>query len=134
MFIRKHHRHHRPHVSDIFRLGAAVGESVIGCAVMGRPMARALCDGWTLEVVRLCILDDAPRNSHSWLLAKSWKAAQALGYRKLITYTLPEEGGASLRGAGWRCVGQAGGGSWSCPSRPRVDKHPLQVKMKWEKP
>ena len=55
----------------------------------------------------------------------------AMGYRKLITYTLPEEGGASLRGAGFKCIGKAGGGSWSVPSRPRVDTHPLQTKMKW---
>lgn len=132
VFVDAHHRHHKAHVSDIFRIGAAVGGEVIGVAVVGRPMARALCDGWTVEVVRLCVSDAAPRNACSWLYARAWRAAQALGYKKMITYTLPEEGGASLRGAGWRCIGQAGGGSWGRPCRPRVDTHPLQVKMKWE--
>ena len=132
-FVALHHRHHKPHVSDICRIGAALDSEVVGVAVLGRPMARMLCNGWTLEVVRLCASEAAPRNACSWLLARAWRAAQALGYRKLITYTLPEEGGASLRGAGWTCVGQAGGGSWSTPSRPRVDMHPTQEKIKWEK-
>ena len=55
----------------------------------------------------------------------------ALGYRKLITYTLPEEGG-QLRAAGWKCIGEAGGGSWSRKARARVDTHPQQVKLRWE--
>jgi hypothetical protein len=58
--------------------------------------------------------------------------ARALGYRRLVTYTLPEEGGASLHGAGWRCVGEAGGGSWSRDDRPRFDLHPTKVKLRWE--
>ena len=28
--------------------------------------------------------------------------------------------------------GQSGGGSWSRESRPRVDLHPLQEKLRWE--
>ncbi len=66
------------------------------------------------------------------LYGACWRAARALGWRKLITYTLEEEGGASLRGAGWKCIGQAGGGSWSRKTRPRVDQHPTQVKLRWE--
>ena len=62
----------------------------------------------------------------------AWRAAKALGYRRLITYTLNTEPGTSLRGAGWKLIGERGGGSWSVPSRPRVDKHPLQMKLLWE--
>jgi len=58
--------------------------------------------------------------------------ALAMGYQRLITYTLPEEGGASLRASGFALIGQAGGGSWSRPSRPRVDLAPLQQKLRWE--
>lgn len=29
--------------------------------------------------------------------------------------------------AAWR-----GGGSWNCPSRPRLDKHPTEKKFAWE--
>jgi hypothetical protein len=87
-------------------------------------------DGWTAEVTRLATTGE--RNACSMLYRAAWRAAKALGYRRLITYTLPEEGGASLRGARFKCLGQAGGGNWGRDSRPRVDKHPTQRKLKWE--
>ena len=129
-FVRAHHRHHKPSVGDVFCLGASDGEKIVGVAVVGRPVARALCDGATLEITRLAT--DGTRNACSFLYGASWRAARALGWRRLVTYTLPSEGGASLRAAGWRLIGEAGGGSWSRPSRPRVDTAPLQVKIRWE--
>jgi hypothetical protein len=87
--------------------------------IVGRPVARMLDNGWTLEVNRCCT--DGTRNACSLLYGAAWRAAKALGYRRLITYTLPEEGGASLRGAGWKDLGLRGGGNWNVPSRPRVD-------------
>jgi hypothetical protein len=87
-------------------------------------------DGFTAEVTRCCT--DGTRNACSMLYRAAWRAARAMGYRKLITYTLAEEGGASLRASGWRIVGEVTGRSWSCPSRPRVDKHPTQGKLRWE--
>ena len=69
------------------------------------------------------------------LYAAAWRATKALGYQKLITYTLPKEGGASLRAAGWSVVGETiSTKGWSRRSRPRVDTHPLQAKLKWEAP
>lgn len=129
-FIRQYHRHHQPPVGHKFAIGAAVGDRVCGVATVGRPVSRALDDGWTLEVTRLAT--DGTRNAASALYGACRRAAWALGYRRLVTYTLPEEGGASLRAAGYRFVGEAGGGSWSAPSRPRVDKHPLQRKWRRE--
>ena len=66
------------------------------------------------------------------LYGAAWRAAKALGYRKLITYTLASEEGASLRAAGWEVVGEVKGRSWNTPSRPRVDKNPAQDKFRWE--
>jgi hypothetical protein len=129
-FIRQHHRHHAPVPGAKFCVGVASGDEICGVAIVGRPVSRVLDDDWTLEVNRTCT--DGTRNACSMLYGACARATFALGYRKLITYTLPEEGGASLRGAGWRCLGERGGGSWSCPSRPRVDTHPLQVKLCWE--
>lgn len=129
-FVRRHHRHHRPPVGCKFCVAVSAGGAVVGVAQVGRPVSRALDDGWTLEVNRLCT--DGHRNACSMLYAAAWRAARALGYRKLVTYTLREEGGASLRAAGWRVVAETDGGSWSCPSRPRVDTHPLQAKLRWE--
>ncbi len=129
-FVRQHHRTHGPVPGAKFCLGVSDGETVAGVAIVGRPVARTLDDGWTLEVNRVCT--DGTRNVNSMLYAACWRAARALGYRRLVTYTLAEEGGARLRGAGWKCIGQRGGGSWSCPSRPRVDRHPLQASLRWE--
>ena len=105
--------------------------TVRGVAMVGRPVARHLDDGWTMEINR--VATDGARNACSMLYAAAWRAARALGYRRVITYTLPEEGGASLRGAGWRLIGEAGGGSWSRRRRPRVDLAPTQTKLRWEK-
>lgn len=129
-FVAAHHRHHRPSRGGLFAVAAADQGEIAAVAVVGRPVARALQDGWTAEVTRLC--STGARNACSMLYAACWRAARALGWRKLITYTLPEEGGASLRAAGWKLIGEAGGGSWSCRSRPRVDLHPLQAKLRWE--
>lgn len=129
-FVTAYHRHHKPTVGHIASLAVSEGDTVRGVAIVGRPVARMLDDGFTAEVLRCCT--DGTRNACSMLYGAAWRAVRALGYRKLVTYTLPEEGGASLRGAGWRCIGKAGGGSWSCPSRPRVDTHPLQEKLRWE--
>lgn len=130
-FVGMHHRHHRPPVGHKFSLAVAGEDQEIhGVAIVGRPVARHLDDGWTLEVMR--VATDGTRSANSALYGACRRAAWALGYRRLATYTLPSESGASLRGAGWRVIGEAGGGSWSCPSRPRVDHHPLERKLRWE--
>lgn len=129
-FVDAHHRHHGPARGCLFCVAVSDAEQVRGVAIVGRPVARMLDDGWTAEVVR--IATDGARNACSMLYAAAWRAARAIGYRRLVTYTLPEEGGASLRAAGWTCVGEAGGGSWSRASRPRVDLHPTQIKLRWE--
>lgn len=130
-FVSQHHRHHRPTVGHKFSLGVADEQGEIrGVAIVGRPVARMLDNGLTLEVNR--VATDGCPNACSALYAAAWRAAKALGYRRLITYTLVSEPGTSVRAAGWKCLGERGGGSWNVPSRPRVDRHPLQIKMLWE--
>lgn len=131
-FILEHHRHHKPPIFHKFSLAVADDTGDIhGVATIGRPIARFLDNGWTLEVNRLAT--DGTENACSALYSAAWRATKSLGYIKLITYILKDESGNSLRGSGWRCVGERGGGSWSRKSRPRVDSHPLQKKVLWEK-
>lgn len=129
-FVAEHHRHHDPARGCKFVVGCEADGRVRGVAIVGRPVARHLDDGWTAEVLRCCT--DGTRNACSFLYGACWRAARATGHRRLVTYTLAEEGGASLRAASWRLVGEAGGGSWSRSDRPRVDTHPLQQKLRWE--
>jgi len=93
-------------------------------------VARGNDDGWTLEVTRLA--SDGCQNACSCLYGAAWRAAKAMGYRRCITYILSDEPGVTLRAAGWKCLGERGGGSWNCKSRPRVDKHPTQKKLLFE--
>lgn len=132
VYVKQKHRHHKPPQGGLFAVACAIECEDVPCgvAIVGRPVARMLDDGWTAEVTRLCT--DGSRNACSMLYGAAWRACRALGYRRLITYTLPEEGGASLRASGAKLIGEAGGGSWGVPSRPRVDKHPLQKKLRWE--
>lgn len=129
-FVAEHHRHHDAPQGGLFAVAAEDEGAIVAVAIVGRPLARMLADGYTAEVTRLC--STGARNACSLLYAAAWRACRALGYRRLVTYTLPEEGGASLRAAGWRLVGEAGGGSWSREGRPRVDTHPTQGKLRWE--
>lgn len=130
-FVAEHHRHHKPVPGAEFALAVSDGAGTVrGVAIVGRPVARLSDDGWTLEVNRCCT--DGTRNACSMLYGAAWRAAKALGYKRLVTYTLPEEGGASLRAFGWKLLGQAGGGSWDRASRPRVDTAPTQAKLLWE--
>lgn len=130
-FVSQHHRHHGRVVGHKFSIACCTENEVIhGVAIVGRPVSRMLDDGWTLEVVRLAT--DGTPNGCSCLYGACRRAAFALGYRRLITYILDTESGVSLLAAGWRCIGTAGGGSWNCPSRPRIDKHPTQKKLRFE--
>lgn len=130
-FVAEHHRHHKPVVGHLFSIGASFGDKIVGVVIVGRPVSRMRDDGETAEVTRLCT--DGNRNACSFLYGAAAKAAFALGYRKIGTYILASEPGTSLMGTGWKLIGERGGGSWSVPSRPRVDKHPTQKKLLFEK-
>ncbi|MFQ5503433.1 MAG: XF1762 family protein [Planctomycetota bacterium] len=130
-FIRIYHRHHPPSVGWLFGIAVSHRDAVCGVIVVGRPVARHLDDGWTAEVTRCCT--DGTQNACSMLYASAWRAVRAMGYRRLISYTLKSEGGASMRASGYRLVGEIKGSSWSRPSRPRVDKHTMGQRLLWEK-
>ncbi len=129
-FIRRYHRHHLPPQGWKFGVAVNDGERVVGVVTVGRPVARHYDDGWTLEVTRCCT--DGTRNAPSMLYGAAQRAAFALGYKRLITYTLESEPGTSVKAANWKLVGQAGGGSWTRKERPRTDTHPLEQKLLWE--
>jgi hypothetical protein len=104
---------------------------LVGCAVVGRPVARMLDDGMTAEVTRLCT--DGSKNACSKLYSACARAAEAMGYTKIVTYILASEPGGSLRATGWTQTTDSGGGTWSRPSRARVDKHPTEPKVRWDR-
>ena len=129
-FVMEVHRHFGPVVGHKYSMAVTHGLKICGVCIVGRPVARNLDDGWTLEVNRCCT--DGTKNACSKLYGAAWRAAKALGYKKLITYTGKEESGTTLIASGWRLVGEAGGGNWNKKSRPRVDTEKQQIKLRWE--
>lgn len=118
-FVDKYHRHHKKAQGDKFRIGAEVDGELVGIVQVGRPVSRYLDDGYTLEVIRLCVNGDH-KNVCSFLYSKSARIAKELGYHKIITYILESEMGTSLIASGWHLDAEnVGGGCWSVPSRPR---------------
>lgn len=139
-YVRANHRHHGAPVGDLWRHAVHDDDGVlVGVAIVGRPVARALDDGLTVEVTRLCT-SGAP-NADSLLYGAARRAAEAKGYRRGLTYILASEwerfdsltggriGGVGARSAGYRPLWRVKGRSWDCKSRRRVDKHPTEDKV-----
>lgn len=133
LYVAENHRHSSPVLSARFSVGAVEGEVLVGVVIVGRPVARALQDGWTAEVLRLAT--DGTRNACSMLYGAAWRGAQALGYTRLVTYTLIKEGGASLRASGWKQVAELEARQgWDAPGRPRDnDRYKKSARFRWEK-
>ncbi|WP_246281540.1 XF1762 family protein [Fodinicola acaciae] len=132
-FIDAQHRHHgRPHGYLFCAAVANEKGQVVGVVTVARPSARRMQDGRTVEVNRSAT--DGTRNANSALYGTAWRAAQALGYRRAITYTQVRESGASLRAAGWRPVAElAPRAGWDTPSRRRANRGADNVaRMRWE--
>ena len=130
-FVEKYHRHHKPVHRDKFRIGCLFEGRLVGVVQCARPVSRYLDSGDTIEVVRLCT--DGTPNVCSFLYSRAARAAQAMGYKKIITYTLESEDGSSLRACGWKFEKMTDGGSWNCPSRPRNTSAPTCRKKRWSK-
>ena len=133
-YIRTYHRHHQPPVGHRFSIGLFDANGIMhGTCVVGRPVARlAGHPSDVAEVTRLCT--DGVKNGCSILYAAAARACAALGFIRIQTYTLPSEGGTSLRAAGWINAGEAGGGQWKhTDGKPRRTDQPIDTKWRWEK-
>ena len=131
-FINEHHRHHKKVQGHKFSIGAFdVSEILIGVCIVGRPVARMTDHTKIVEVTRLCTI--GAMNACSKLYGAAARAAKELGYESIQTFILDSEFGKSLKAAGWKKVSETQGGSWSRPSRERVDKAPIVKKQKYVK-
>lgn len=131
-YVKHIHRHNGPLPSA--RLSVALIDHygvVHGVAVAGIPKARSLMDRGTMEINR--VGTDGIRNGCSMLYAAITRACRALGYSRLVTYTLASEPGTSLKASGWTAVADSPGGSWSRGRQAcRVDTHDTGPKVRWE--
>ncbi|MDM1046256.1 MULTISPECIES: XF1762 family protein [Myroides] len=110
IFISKYHRHHRPTTKNCGKWAISVinklNNELVGVAICANPVSATYMDGYTLEITRLCVNNEAPLGTASFLLSNCAKIWQTMGGKKIITYTLDYESGASLKGAGWEQVAE----------------------------
>jgi hypothetical protein len=128
-FVTEHHRHNKRVPGHKFSIGLEKEGELVGVCIVGRPVARKADDGLTLEVTRLAT--DGTKNACSKLYARAKKIVQLMGYRRLITYTLTEESGASLRAINARDAGRVKpptGKGWH--SRPNRTHQAIERKEK----
>lgn len=128
-FVDRLHRHHKRPQGHKFSLCLMVEAVMVGVVMVGRPVSRKCDDGLTAEVIRLCT--DGTPNAASKLYGAARRVCGAMGYDRVLTFTLDSEPGTSLFAAGWEQVGVTSGKSWNVASRPRVDKHKLEPRKKW---
>ena len=132
-FVLHFHRHNKPTQGGKFAIGCLYEDKMVGVAIVGRPVARLMDDGWTAEVTRLCVIPSAPKNVCSFLYARCWRIWQQMGGTRMLTYTLQTESGASLKGAGWKIIGKTKPQSWSREERRREWQDIYdQPKLRWE--
>ena len=133
-FVNKHHRHNIAPRGHKFSIGLERAGELIGVCIVGRPLARCSDDGKTAEVLRVCVLEGS-RNANSRLYGAAVRACKAMGYTSVITYTLPSEGGASLKASGFVAEGQTKERpkGWDTPGRPRdpLERYPTEAKIRW---
>lgn len=127
-FINLYHRHNVAPQGCKWCLSVYKKDKMVGVAVVGRPIARHLDDGQTVEIVRVCT--DGTKNACSKLYGACVRVAKDMGYKKVITYILNTEDGASCRSANFTLGAEnVGGGSWNSPSRPRRDMPVTQTNL-----
>lgn len=129
-FINQYHRHHKATVGCKFAIGLYENDEIVGCAVCGRPVSRYLDDGLTCEINRVCT--NGIKNGCSKLYGACCRIAKEMGYKKIITYILKSENGASLKASNFICEGEAGKPYWT-GVRNRGQNIPHEMKTRWTK-
>ena len=127
-YVTQHHRHHKAVRGCKFCIALQSKNQIVGVAICGRPVSRHYDDGLTLEINRLCT--NGHKNACSRLYGACVRIAKQMGYKKVITYILESENGASLKASNFICEGVAGGKIWT-GSRCRDNGVPKEMKQRW---
>lgn len=129
-YVESIHRHHTASTSARYCVAVVDDTGLVrGVAMVGRPVARVLDDGWTLEVNR--VATDGCENACSALYGAARRIAHALGYSRLITYIREDEPGTSMKASGWDFEQKIRARSWDMPGRRRVDKTEIVQRERW---
>lgn len=139
-FVLANHRHNRSlPAGDVFRVALALDGEIVAVAIAGYPIAEGLNDGRSLEITRVCTL--GTKNACTRLYGALGRAAKALGYLTLWTYTLASEPGVSPRAAGFYLDAEIPERDWAAESgRDRYEENlfgerrtPEGPKFRWRR-
>jgi hypothetical protein len=137
-FVTEHHRHNKKCQGHRFSIGCIRDNELVGVAICGRPLSRRLDSQFVLEVLRVCIKDPAPKNACSYLYGRAWRIWQAMGGKKIITYTLASESGSSMKAVGWNKVSETkpltkNQKGWQTRDNRITQPVNYQLKFRWER-
>ncbi len=138
-FVDKYHSHNKRVQGYKFAIGAIYQDKLVGVAICGRPISATLDNKKTIELLRSCVLNDAPKNTNSFLYGRSWRVAEAMGYEKMITYTLMKEQASACKAIGMKIVGQTKDSTKAWAHKEKKDgiirktqKIYKELKYRWE--
>jgi hypothetical protein len=109
-FVQEHHRHNGRTSRDggKFAIACEYGPELVGVAIVGNPLSATYMNkevyGYVAEVLRTCTKEGAPKGCVSFLYGVCTRICRDMGFDRLVSYTLTDESGSSLRGAGWKHV------------------------------
>lgn len=110
---------------------------VYAVAIWSNPAARNLPQHTWLELRRMAIADDAPRNTGSRML----KVMRLLLHRefpeivRVVSYQSKSvHTGAIYRADGWRPVSESKADTWNRPGRSRPESPQQDDRIRWERP
>ena len=137
-FVTEHHRHNKKCQGHRFSIGCVQNDKLIGVAICGRPLSRRLDSQFVLEVLRVCIKEPSPRNACSYLYGRAWRIWQAMGGKRILTYTLATESGSSMKAVGWDKISETkplskNAKGWETRIGRETQPVNFQPKYRWEK-
>tara|TARA_R100001086_G_C11671720_1_gene213103 strand:- start:81 stop:536 length:456 start_codon:yes stop_codon:yes gene_type:complete len=135
-FVKTYHTHNKQVAGCKFCIGVVLDNEIEAVAIVGRPVARKLDDGFTAEVLRLCTRQNKIKNLCSILYSRSWRIWKLMGGKRIITYTLEKENGASLKASGFKKVSETQafkkGTGWTTRQGRVWQEIQLQKRIRWE--
>ena len=138
-FVAQHHVHCGPPLMHRFSFGVWNGPWVLmGVVIVGNPVARALMGRNLVEATRVCVRRDTEPMLRDGCCSKLYSAAaqgaERAGYCKIITYLRADEGGASIKAAGWVPEADVPGRGWHSARRQRSNGNNAFVpKVRWSR-
>lgn len=141
-FVQLFHRHNGRTARDggKFAVSAIHENKLVGIAIVGNPISATFMNkeiyGHMAEVLRTCTHPFAPKGTVGFLYGVCTRVCREMGYDKILTYTLEDESGASLRGVGWKEVAKTKpcAPGWRKSDHITREHQPVMslVKRRWE--